>query len=139
MNLKQKIIHIAFIILALWIIHPGISFSQDTDRNVKKAFLNGNAELLLPYLSERLTLNITGKENEVSKSEAVAKINSFFNEHKVKNFSIKFEGGKSTSKFMIGTLYTEMGTFRINIFFKKNAEEEQIHNLRIEKENETEF
>ncbi|MGC9342380.1 MAG: DUF4783 domain-containing protein [Bacteroidales bacterium] len=139
MNLKQKIIHIGLLILTLCIVNQTVSFSQATDNDVKKAFINANADLLLPHLSEQITLNITGEELEISKSEAASKINDFFDEHKVKNFSVKFEGSKSNSKFMIGTLFTEKGNFRINIFFKKEANKEVIHNLRIEKDNESEF
>jgi hypothetical protein len=126
-------------IIVLSLFSAAGSFSQVKDDDVKKAFENGDAKKLQQHFSERITLNITGTEVEVSAYEATELVEDFFTNHNVKNFRVKFEGEKSHSKFMIATLYTEKATFRVNIFFKKIRGEDKIHNLRIEEENEAEF
>lgn len=139
MNLSRNILYNQLFITILFLFTVGISYGQVSGDEVKEAFQNGDADILRPHLSEQISLNINGTEVEVSSNEATDLIRDFFKRNKVKHFSIKFQGEKSTSKFMIATLYTENGTFRINIFYKKTQGADKIYNLRIEEDNESEF
>lgn len=139
MNLREKSIYIPLIILFLGFLNLKSLSAQDPIVKVKEAFRKGNAEMLEAYFNSTVTVDIGGNERELSATETREKLETFFESHKVKNFSVKFEGEKSSSNFIIGTLYTDSGSFRINIFFRKTGTEALIHLLRIEKENESEF
>jgi len=139
MNLRQILIYLS-IFIAFSFITSGVELNgQNISEDVKKAFETGNANLLSKHLSSKLTLNITEHEEEMTNEQARKELEIFFNVYNVKSFDINFEGEKDNSNFLIGTLTTDIRSFRINIFFKKYPEGKKIHLLRIEKENESEF
>ncbi|MFW5820140.1 MAG: DUF4783 domain-containing protein, partial [Bacteroidota bacterium] len=115
---------------------PVKCIAQEKTDDVKRAFQTANAGLLDSYFGSSVTLNIPGKELQCSGDEATEAMREFFANQKVRSFDIKFEGEKNNSNFIIGTLITDSGIYRVNIFFKKDSGNYHIHLLRIEKEHE---
>ena len=60
----------------------------------------------------------------------------FFAENKVSSFNVNHEGKRDESSFIIGTLGTANGNFRVNCFFRKVQNKYVIHQIRIDKTNE---
>lgn len=138
MNLKEIFINRTVFLAFLFLSFAWGTSGQIID-DVKKALETGNAELLSRHFNENLTLNIEGNENEMTSEEARQQMRSFFSKNKVTQLVVKFEGEKSRSNFLIATLITEKGFYRINVFFKKTDTDSFIHLLRIEKVNESSF
>ena len=134
MNPRRNLIHISFLILFLFPAMFFTSIAQAQSGEVKRAFQDADADMLGNYFGTTVTLNIPGKDLQCSRAEAKENMKDFFASHRVKSFNIKFEGEKDNSNFIIGTLVTGSGTYRVNIFFKKNGDSKHIHLLRIEKE-----
>lgn len=59
-----------------------------------------------------------------------------FAENKVSSFNVNHEGKRDESSFIIGTLGTANGNFRVNCFFRKVQNKYVIHQIRIDKTNE---
>lgn len=138
MNLKVIFIHPAIFLVVLFLTVSYNAAGQITE-DVRKAFETGNAELLGRHFTETVTLNISGEEGEIGKEEAKLKLRAFFSRNTIRQFTVKFEGNKTRSNFMIASLETDTDTYRINVFFKKTDTHSFIHLLRIEKENESSF
>ncbi len=139
MNLRKNTILLSILILSLLLFKASLTFGQTVSEEVKKAFQAANADKLSSHFGNTLTLNIPGTDTQCTREEARDKMNKFFTDHRVKNFEIKFKGGKNNSNFLIGTLYTGKGTYRVNLFFRKSEGKNYIHLLRIDKEHGSEF
>lgn len=139
MNLRKNIILLSILILSLLLIKAPITFGQTVSEEVKKAFQAANADKLSNHFGNTLRINIPGIDTQCTREEARDEMNNFFTDHQVKNFEIKFKGEKNNSNFLIGTLYTGKGTYRVNLFFRKSGGGNYIHLLRIDKEYGSEF
>ena len=71
-----------------------------------------------------------------SKQKATAMMQDFFTENKVSGFNVNHQGKRDESSFIIGTLATTRGNFRVNCFLKKVENQYLIHQIRIDKINE---
>lgn len=96
----------------------------------------GNAEELAKFFHNNVELIILEKEDVYSRSQAEQIIRKFFLDHKPRGFKIIFEGGKENSRYAIGSLTTEVTTYRVYILIKKQDGDPLIHQLRIEEEDE---
>ena len=61
---------------------------------------------------------------------------TFFNSNKVSGFNVNHEGKREESSFIIGTLTTANGNFRVNCFFRRVQNKYFINQIRIDKTNE---
>ena len=68
--------------------------------------------------------------------EAEGTMAAFFSNHKVGSFNVNHQGKRDESGFVIGTLMTANGNFRVNCFFRKVQNKYVIHQIRIDKTDE---
>lgn len=118
-----------FIITCIIALTPAIS--QDA---LHKAFQQGSADQLAPYMPAELELCIINQEQTVSKTKALQDLKAFFAGHKVVSYKPLHSGGsKNQAKsYTIGQLSTSKGDFRIYIYYKANGDSYQIQEIRIE-------
>ena len=79
---------------------------------------------------------LQGRSTPVDKQKATAMMQDFFTENKVSGFNVNHQGKRDESSFIIGTLATTRGNFRVNCFLKKVENQYLIHQIRIDKINE---
>ncbi len=104
--------------------------------DVITAFKTGDAGKLSSYLNANVEL-VIGKTNDVfSKQQATGIINDFFKKNKVSDFSVLHNGNRESAGFVIGTLSTANGSFRVYILMRKSGSQTLIQQLRIEPSNE---
>ncbi|WP_321330857.1 DUF4783 domain-containing protein [uncultured Bacteroides sp.] len=113
-----------------------VLFAQDVPVGVAMAFKQGNSQELNKYLGNKIDLNILGQSSVVDKQTAQARFAAFFTENKVSGFTVNHQGKRDESSFMIGTLATDKGAFRVNCFLKRIENKYLIHQIRIDKTNE---
>ena len=111
-------------------------FAQDIPVGVVVAFKKGNSQELNRYLGEKVDLVIQNRSTSVDKQTAEATLASFFNRNKVSGFDVNHEGKREESSFIIGTLTTANGNFRVNCFFRRVQNKYFINQIRIDKTNE---
>lgn len=107
---------------------------QTVPPELVSAIKTGNASKLSDHFHQSLEMTILEKDYDASKVQATRIMESFFKNHKPTDFSISFEGTKDQSKYAIGTLKTEDGVFRVNLFFMNKEGARLIYYLSIEKE-----
>lgn len=111
-------------------------WAQDVPEGVVTAFKKGNSQELNEYLGDKVDLIIQNRSTNVDKQKAKSEIANFFAGNKVSNFSVNHQGKRNESSFVIGTLATANGNFRVNCFFRKVQNKYVIHQIRIDKTNE---
>jgi hypothetical protein len=112
---------------------------QTVPRELAEAIAAGDAGRMADFFHESLEMTILEKDHMASKNQAVRIMESFFKENKPTGFTVSFEGTKEKSKYAIGSLATDKGAFRVNLFFLNKGDKRLIYYLSIEKESQYEL
>ncbi len=141
-DIKLKIIHmrsIKYIFAGIFMIlvcsSSAISQNQDDlPRELLTALKQGNSTNLSNFFGDRIQLTIDDKEAIYSKSQANQIMAKFFKEFPPTGFTKKHAGGKPEARYVIGSLITTKGSFRVNFLLKNDTGKFIVHQLRIEKD-----
>lgn len=113
-----------------------LAVAQEIPAGVVPAFKKGSSQELNKYMGDKVNLILLGSSTNVDKQKATAMMQEFFAENKVNGFNVNHQGKRDESSFIIGTLMTTKGNFRVNCFLKKVDNQYLIHQIRIDKTNE---
>lgn len=111
-------------------------WAQDVPVGVVVAFKKGSSQELSKYLGDKVDLVIQNRSVNANKQTAESTMSAFFSDNKVSGFDVNHQGKRDESSFVIGTLATTNGNYRINCFFKRIQNRYLIHQIRIDKTNE---
>src|SRR4051812_24609937 len=100
-----------FTFFAVTVLLTSFTFFSSIDE-VINAMRTGNASEVSRFFDNTVELNMPGKSNSYSKSQAELVLKDFFNSNGVKSFEIIHKGENSGSQYCIGTLVTKSGSFR---------------------------
>lgn len=110
--------------------------AQDVPAGVITAFKKGSSVELGKFLGNNVELIMMNRTSNQNSSAAEAAMNAFFTQNKVSSFNVNHQGKRGESSFVIGTLNTSTGNYRVNCFLKKAGDNYLIHQIRIDKTNE---
>lgn len=130
--MKKRVI-LLFTCLFIWLCSLA---AQDVPVGVVVAFKKGNSQELGRYLGDKVDIIIRNQSKDADKPTAEGMMTDFFSANKVRNFQVNHQGKRDDSSFIIGTLGTANGEFRVNCFFKRIQNKYVIHQIRIDKTNE---
>lgn len=130
--MKKRVI---FLLTGLFIWMLSLA-AQDVSEGVIRAFKEGNSQELNKYLGDKVDLIIQNKSIHADKRMTEEAMAVFFSNHKVGGFRVNHQGKRDESGFVIGTLTTADGNFRVNCFYRKVQNNHVIHQIRIDKTNE---
>ena len=110
--------------------------AQHAPEGLITVFQKGDVAALGSYLGDDVELVVDKRHSQADKLVAGKQLTAFFSANKVNCFQIVHQGRRDESGFIIGTLVTSNGNFRVNCFFKKTDNQYVIHQIRIDKSNE---
>ena len=128
---KRVLVGMTALLLSLSLL-----MAQEIPAGVITAFKRGSSQELSKYMGDKVNLVLQGRSTNVDKQKATAMMQEFFTENKVSGFNVNHQGKRDESSFVIGTLTTTKGKFRVNCFLKKVQTQCLIHQIRIDKINE---
>ena len=106
---------------------------QNTDIDgVIGALRSGNSTELSKYFDDNVELTLPDKSDNYSKAQAQLIVRDFFNNNGIKGFDLKHKGDSPGGHFCIGTLQTNNGNFRTNVFMKAKNGNEVIKEIRFQ-------
>ena len=105
---------------------------QSSIDGVIGAIRSGNSSELSKYFDENVELTLPDKSDNYSKAQAQLIVKDFFNNNGVKGFDLKHKGDSPGGHFCIGTLQTNAGNFRTNVFMKTKAGREVVKEIRFQ-------
>lgn len=109
------------------------SFAQNSSIDeVIGALRSGNATELSRHFDDNVELILPEKSDSYSKAQAQLIIKDFFGNNGVKGFDLKHKGDAPGGHFCIGTLQTNAGNFRTNVFMKSKNGKEVVREIRIQ-------
>lgn len=106
--------------------------SADIPAGIINALKAGDASKLASYFNDNVQLVIGNKNEIYSKQQAYGIVADFFRKNTVNDFEVLHQSTKETASFLIGTLHTSGGKFRVSVLTRKNAAGTVIQQLRIE-------
>lgn len=119
--------------LLLW---ASALLAQDVPVGVVVAFKKGNSQELNKYFGEKVDLIIQSKSANVDRQLAEGTMGEFFASNRVRGFNVNHQGKRDESSFVVGTLNTDNGNFRVNCFFRRVSNKYVINQIRIDRTNE---
>ena len=122
----------ALVILFISLFSFSFTLKDLTD-DVANALKQGNASELVKHFAEKVSIKVLNQEDLLSKSQAQALIEDFFNKHKVKSYQTSHTSiVNGDQQFITGSLDTSTGKYRISILVRGNV----ISQFRIENDND---
>lgn len=120
-----------FTILAIGTLLSSFTVFSSIDE-VITAMKGGNASDVARYFDNTVEINLPGKSNGYSKSQAELVLKDFFSSNGVKSFDVIHKGENSGSQFCIGTLTTKNGNYRTTIFMKQRGDKQVLQTITFE-------
>lgn len=96
------------------------------------ALRSGNSSQLSVYFDDNVELTLPDKSDSYSKAQAQLIVKDFFGNNGVKGFELKHKGDSPGGHFCIGTLQTNAGNFRTNVFMKTKNGKEVVKEIRFQ-------
>ncbi len=126
---------ILFIIAAGFLLTIGRLFAQDVS-DIENSFQRANISGMSEQINSSVDMILPSDDRTVSKDDCISAVTQFLRSVSPKEFSVLHQGSRGDSKFMVATLKTARGNFRVHILFKKVNNQFLISQLRIEPSNE---
>ena len=122
--------------IALFTAFELTSAAQTTGlpNEIVTALNSADVAKLTNYLNDNVELVMSNKNDVYSKQQAVGIITDFFRKNKVNGFQLLHNGNKEAASFIIGTLKTTAGNYRVYVLTRKTNGKQLIQQLRIESE-----
>lgn len=96
------------------------------------ALRSGNSGELSKHFDESVEITLPDKSDSYSKAQAQLIVKDFFSNNGVKGFDLKHKGDSPGGHFCIGTLQTNAGNFRTNVFMKTKGGKEVVKEIRFQ-------
>jgi hypothetical protein len=96
------------------------------------ALRSGNSAQLSVFFDENVELTLPDKSDSYSRAQAQLIVKDFFGNNGVKGFDLKHKGDSPSGHFCIGTLQTNAGNFRTNVFMKVKNGKEVVKEIRFQ-------
>lgn len=111
-------------------------FSSFTEQNsidgVISALRSGSSSELAKYFDDNVELTLPDKSDSYSRAQAQLIVKDFFGNNVVRGFELKHKGDSPGGHFCIGTLQTNGGNFRTNVFMKNKSGKEVVKEIRFQ-------
>ena len=120
-----------FTLITFGLLISSFTFFSSIDE-VINAMKTGNASEIAKFFDNTVEVNMPGKSNSYSKSQAELVLKDFFSTNTVKTFEIIHKGENAGSQYCIGTLITKSGSFRTTIFMKQKGDRQVLQEITFE-------
>lgn len=130
MRMKNLIYSITLI--SFWLVFSGfLGITEDISAALKK----GDAFKISAFFKEQVDITVLDESDLLTKLEAEKLLFDFFHSNNPSDFTILHQGKSRTGQeYIIGTLQTNKGNFRISIYVNKSGSSEFIQQFIIEAE-----
>lgn len=131
--------HICFILFLLSLLVTESSYAQQSgviSDDVISAIKQADSESLASVFFESVEIVLPSKTGVYSRKQAEMVMKDFFKKHPVSDFEMIHQGKKENASFAIANYTSNSHRFRFTFLTKLNGSNVQIHQLRIEKQDE---
>lgn len=120
-----------FLLAGFFVLFTSFEQTGNIDA-VISALRSGNSSQLSGYFDDNVELTLPDKSDSYSKAQAQLIVKDFFSNNGIKGFELKHKGDSPGGHFCIGTLQTNAGNFRTNVFMKSKNGKEVVKEIRFQ-------
>ena len=120
------------LLITVSLLLSSFALQNDAIDEVVTALKAGNSTELSKYFDDSIELTLPDKSDTYSKAQAQLIVKDFFANNGVKGFELKHKGDSPGGHFCIGTLQTNSGNFRTNVFLKTKNDKEVVREIRFQ-------
>jgi hypothetical protein len=126
-----------FALISVFFSHPasaGPSLDPDQDffAELGNAFRSGSVKDISKYFAATVDITLPSADDQYSKAQAEVMLKNFFDSHSPSGFKLEHQGASNNGKYMVGTLTTAKGNFKVYVFVKDSGGQRTISELKIE-------
>ena len=135
---KLLLVFIQLAVAASLQASPAVEEITDLPGDISTALSQGDTKTVARHFNSSVQVILLNREGMYNDSQAELILKNFFSQHQPTSFDLRHEGGSETrgSRFLIGTLYTKSGTYRVSLFIKSIDGNMKIHQVRVEDDND---
>lgn len=122
---------LSVILIGIALLLSSFALQSNID-GVIGALRSGNSSELSKYFDDKVELTLPDKSDSYSKAQAQLIVKDFFSNNGVRGFELKHKGDSPGGQFCIGTLQTNTGNFRTNVFMKTKGGKEVVREIRFQ-------
>lgn len=107
---------------------------QDVIRNIQTAIRAGSSKALSQYFQNSVEINIDGKEQNYSKSQAEYVLKNFFSSHRSTSFNYLHKGSSSKGlRYVIGNYEHSSGKYHVFLLIKEREGRQVVEKIDFSK------
>ena len=110
--------------------------TKEVPQEIIRALNDGNAPALSAFFNNNVELVIENRNDVFRRQQAGGIVADFFRRNPVNDFTVIHKGVQEASSFVIGTLRTANGSFRVYVLTRQVENNIVIQQLRIESSSE---
>ena len=122
----------SILLLGSLLMLSSFTTAQNGIDEVIGALRSGNSAQLSNLFDDNVEVTVPDKSDSYSRAQAQLIIRDFFSNNGVKGFELKHKGDSPGGHFCIGTLLTNAGNFRTNVFMKIKNGKEVVKEIRFQ-------
>jgi hypothetical protein len=124
---------VSFLLATSVVLLSSFTLQNSNIDEVIGALRSGNSTELSKHFDDNVELTLPDKSDNYSKAQAQLIIKDFFSNNGVTGFEVKHKGDNpSGGHWCIGTLQTNAGNFRTNVFMKMKNGKELVKEIRFQ-------
>ena len=123
---------VTFLLATSVVLLSSFTLQNSNIDEVIGALRSGNSSALAKYFDDNVELTLPDKSDNYSKAQAQLIVKDFFSNNEVKDFSLEHKGDSPGGHYCIGTLQTNAGKFRTNVFMKMKNGKEVVKEIRFQ-------
>ncbi|MFZ4772138.1 MAG: DUF4783 domain-containing protein, partial [Ferruginibacter sp.] len=117
MKKLQILVLITFFVFGSAQSKPQITL-QEIFGELSNSFKAGNTKEIAKYFAASVDITLPNSEDQYSRSQAEIVLKNFFSGHVPSGFNIEHKGASNNGKYIVGTLITNKGAFKVYVFVK---------------------
>lgn len=130
--MTKRLLFASFLWLAAALSLSARSFTNELSTALGK----GDAKALAIHLGDKVNLLLKTENLQLEREKAAERLAHFFAMRKVRSFRLIHEGRRGDAGFLVGTLATDSGQWRVNCFFKRVGGRHCVYQIRMERIND---
>lgn len=143
-SVKMRLSHIIILLAILQFLFAGQALSQPEARSgvrpeISSAIGSGDTEGISRFFNDRVEITINNVRDVYSLTQAKFVMKKFFTDFPPsspssasKPFDIAHYGNTETTVYALGAYKSPKGEFEVNIFIKRNGDDQKIDRIRFE-------
>ncbi|MEL6589387.1 MAG: DUF4783 domain-containing protein [Bacteroidota bacterium] len=109
-----------------------VQAQNDVVNAVVTSLTAGSGEAMANYFGDRVEITLFNQTHIYSSTQAKYAITQFFSDYPAKDFALLNKGNTGETSYILGTLLTEKGNFKVKVHVRVSGDSGRIEQIRFD-------